>query len=108
MTPLQEIVNLYRKQQGSADKPLPYREFSEQLSAPLANLKRRISHASIHNWETGQTIPNDDDLHALVMFAKPQSWQWHFANDLKAAKYLEIHWPTGEIGKQVLRVGAIF
>lgn len=100
-TPIQKIVSEYRKAQGNGNA-LPYRKFSEQLSKPLALLKRSISYASVQNWESGKYEPNDDDLHALVMFAHPTSWQWHFANDLKAAKYPTVHRPTGEIGKRIL------
>lgn len=101
MNQIQEIVKAYRESMGNG-KPLPLRDFAAELSKPLAPLRMSITYGSVQHWEAGRYEPDDDRLHALTMFASPQSWQWHFANDLKAAKYPTVHWPTGEIGKQIL------
>ena len=104
MIPIQQIVHEYRKDLGEDGKPMAYRPFAEQLSEPLAVMQRKISHASVQNWETERYEPNDDDLHLLVICAKPHTWQWHFACDLRAAKYPTIYQPVGEIGKRILMV----
>lgn len=101
MNPIQEIVKAYRRNQGNG-KPQSMRAFAAELSTPLAALQMKITYGSIQHWEAGKYEPNDESLHALVMFAHPQSWQWNFANDLKAAKYPGVHQPTGEIGKRIL------
>ena len=103
MTPIQKIVREYRIQQGNG-KTLSLREFAHELSRPLEAIRMSITYGSIQNWESGKYKPDDDRIHALIIFAAPNSWQWHFANDLKAAKYPRVHWPTGEIGKRLLEM----
>lgn len=101
MNNFQKIVSEYRKLRGNG-KPMPYRQFALELSKPLAVMQREISYASVQHWETGKHEPNDDDLHLLVICAKPHTWQWRFASDLRAAKYPTVYQPTGEIGKRIL------
>lgn len=103
MNIIQQIVSEYRIERGNG-KAMPLRKFAKELSKPLEAIQMSISYGSIQNWESGKRVPDDDRLHALVMFARPNTWQWNLANDLKAAKYPRVHWPTGEIGKRLLEM----
>ena len=76
--------------------------FAEGLSRPLKVLNRSIPPDTTRNWERGASHPKDEDLHALTRFARPNTWQWKLAHDLKAARYPGVHHPVGEIGKRVL------
>ena len=101
MTQIQKIVKAYRTAQGNG-KPLSLRDFAEQLSEPLAVMRMKITYGSIQHWEAGKYEPDDDKLHLLIICAKPHTWQWHLASDLRAAKYPSVYEPVGAIGKQIL------
>ena len=103
MNPIQEIVKAYRIAQGNG-KPLPLREFAEQLSAPLQAIKRSFTYGSIQHWEAGRHAPDDDKIHLLILIAPEHTWQCQFASDVRAAKYPTVYQPVGEIGKRILGV----
>ena len=100
--PISRIIGEYRWNLGLLGAPLTHRDFMAELNLSLATIKRVISPESIRCWEKGLTVPSDEDLNALTTCANPSSWQWHFAQDLKAAKYPWIHAPTCEIGIRIL------
>ena len=102
MNPIPEIIHQYRVKISKNGMPLSFQRFAVELSQPLHIISRDISPSTISNWEHDKSPPNDTDLHALRLFAKPFSWQWLFASDLNAAKYPGIHYPNGPIGKKVL------
>jgi len=101
MNKIQEIVKSYRAQLGNG-KPMPLRQFARELSKPLAPLQKTITYSAVNYWENGKREPSGETLHALMLYAQPNSWVWHFANDLKAAKWPGVFPPTGEIGKRIL------
>jgi hypothetical protein len=100
--PIPKIVRAYRLHLSGDENPVPYKPFANQLSQPLEILNRVIAASTILAWECSEYPPSDVDLHALTMFARPNTWQWNFAQDIKAAKYPGIHPPTGVIGKRIL------
>jgi hypothetical protein len=100
--PVSRITGVFRWGLGNKDKPLPYNEFSTELSLSLAPLKRKFTSRTVRRWEKGKAIPSDEALEALTTRASPGSWQWHFAHDLKAAIYPQIYAPTGQFGKRIL------
>lgn len=99
---LGSIVHEYRRAQGNNHKVLSLRGFASRLCKPVEILRLSISYETIRAWEGGTSVPKDEFLHALTIFTEPQSWQWKFAQDCKAAIYPSIHEPVGEIGKRVL------
>lgn len=102
MTNVCKVVLGYRKAQGSGEKPLPLRDFARELSAPLIPLQLGVTFQAVSKWEKGKAIPKSEFLHVLTVMAAPFSWQWQFAQDLKAAIFPEVHEPVGEVGKRVL------
>ena len=101
-SPIARLVGAYRWSMGSQASPMSPRLFASELSLPLAGTKWAISPAQIRCWEKDFTIPHDDVLDGLTHYAEPDSWQWHFAQDIKAAKYPWRYAPSSEIGFRIL------
>jgi len=101
-SPVARLVGAYRWYLGSLDAPMSPSLFAAELSLPLADAGRVISPAHIRCWEKDFTIPHDESLDDLTRCVEPDSWQWHFAQDIKAAKYPWRYAPSSEIGFRIL------
>ena len=104
-SPMARIVGAYRWHLGESGKPMDKGEFAAELNLVLAGTGRVITTADIRCWEKDSNLPGDEELEQLIRQAAPQTWQYHFAQDMKAAKYPWIYGPASEIGKRILGRG---
>ena len=102
LSTISRIVSAYRWYLGTPEKPMRPKKFAAKLSLPLTDIGRILSPAHIRCWEKDFTIPHDEELDELIRCADPGSWQRHFAQDMKAAKYPWKYAPKSEIGMRIL------
>jgi transcriptional regulator with XRE-family HTH domain len=90
---LTKIVRSYRNEQG-----LSLREFAKELSEGIS--QDRVSHQSVHNWESGAHAPSYQMLVALALHG--YGWRRDFAFDCLAAMKPDTYEPIGPIGRKIL------
>ena len=97
-TAIQRIVVGYREARGN-NKPLPFREFTEQLRCGIPHLSN-LTFQAVANWESGANEPGLETL--LYIFSLTNDWRRDFAADLMAAKAPGAWLPQGAIGRAIL------
>lgn len=97
-TTIQRIVVGYREARGNG-KPLPFREFTDQLRDGIPHLSN-LTFQAVANWESGANEPAVETL--LYIFSMTHDWRRDFAADLMAAKAPGAWLSQGVIGRAIL------
>lgn len=100
---LQLIVQTYRIQLGSGDKPLSFAHFAKTLRQTDPQLNLRVSSQTIRNWESGIHCPNFFFILKLAEHAPEGTWQRAFAMDLLAVQWPMVYQPGSEIGAKYVK-----
>jgi len=97
-----EILRDYRVQLGETWEPVPLGEFAALLSLPLQSQGRTITPEEVSAWEQGRCPPPDDLVNLIRLLARPNSWQWRLAGDLRAVKKPQVFRASSPIVRALL------
>lgn len=100
--PAARLTSAYRWYLTLGKAPISHQVFARKLSHPLKPLGISLSHDTTRAWEIGNAYPSGEVLEALLAHAPKHSWQWQFAQDMRAVLNPEIHEPASPLGRRIL------
>jgi hypothetical protein len=101
-SPVARLTGAYRWYLTLGQTPLTYKEFAWELSRPLKQIGQAFTPATIQAWEKVGAYPSDEVLEILLSHALDYSWQYQFAQDMRAAIHPSTHQPASPLGKRIL------